>query len=170
MALGAGLSACRAKGRSDSAPDGQAAREELAPGALMAYGAGGGGSGKSSHVTVFADGRVERTERGRPSPPVRVPVTSVERLAADLASTGVFAQTDGTWALSSARADGGGATLVVRDGAGRVHTYHWEWGATAPAPVERALDVGGAFASEVEREHPSPRCACVPGDPLCSCL
>lgn len=139
-------------------------------GAIMAYGTGGGITGKSSYLTVFADGRVERSERGRPSPPVRLPVTSVEKLAADLAATGVFAQTDGTWAPSRVRPDGGGATLVVRDSAGTVHTYDRESGATAPAAVERALQVGGAFASEVEREHPSPRCACVPGDPLCSCL
>ncbi|MDB5214324.1 MAG: hypothetical protein JWO86_2251 [Myxococcaceae bacterium] len=105
-----------------------------------------------------------------PAPPVRVPVTRIEKLAADLASTGVFAQKDGTREPSSPVPDGGGADLVVRDTAGAVHAYSWATGATAPAAVERALQVGGAFASEVERQHPRTPCACRPGDPLCACL
>jgi hypothetical protein len=136
----------------------------------MTYGYAGGSTGKFSRMTVFADGRVERTEAGRPMPPVRMPIARVERLAADLASTGVFAQKDGTWEPSRPVPDGGGADLVVRDEAGAVHAYHWATGVTAPAAVERALQVGGAFASEVERLHPRPPCACQAGDPLCSCL
>ncbi|MDB4937212.1 MAG: hypothetical protein JWP87_4184 [Labilithrix sp.] len=179
MALAATLSAC--KGRRDPAPDGdgqapapdgdgQAPGAELPPAALMTYGSGGGATGRFSQMTVFADGRVEGTERGRPTPPVRVPFTRVEKLAADLASTGVFAQKDGTWEPSRPVPDGGGAHLIVRDKAGSVHAFSWGAGATAPAAVERALQVGGAFASEVERQHPRTPCACQAGDPLCSCL
>jgi hypothetical protein len=134
----------------------------------MTYQGGGGFKGEVFHMTVFADGRVERT--GRPEPPLRVPIARVEKLAADLASTGVFAEKDGTWAPSQPVPDGGGAGLIVRDKAGAVHAYHWAAGATAPAAVERALQVGGGFASEVEREHPRTPCACQPGDPLCACL
>lgn len=175
VALAATLSAC--KGRRDSAPDaapdddGQAVRAEpppeLPPGALMIYNSGGGMTGGGPRMTVFADGRVER---GRPALLARVPVARIEKLAADLATTGVFAQKDGTWEPRHPRPDGGGADLVVRDTAGAVHTYRWESGATAPAAVERALQVGGAFASEVERQHPRPLCACEAGDPLCACL
>jgi hypothetical protein len=120
-------------------------------------------------MTVFADGRVEGTESGRPTPPVHVPVTRIEKLAVDLASTSVFAQKDGTWAPSRPVPDGSGADLIVRDKAGAIHAYHWEAGATAPAVVERAIQVAGAFVSEVERQHARPPCACQPGDPLCAC-
>ncbi len=136
----------------------------------MAYSAGGGSTGKSSHLTVFADGRVELTYSGRPMLPVRVPAARIEKLAADLASTGVFAQKDGTWEPSRPVADGVGAGLTVRDETGAVHGYQWATGATAPPVVMRAMEVGGGFASEVEREHPRPLCGCVAGDPLCSCL
>ena len=163
MALAATLSAC--KQRRDSAP-----RAELPPGALMTYGGGGGLTGKVSRMTVFADGRVEGTESGRPTPPVHVPITRIEKLAVDLASTGVFTQKDGTWAPSRPVPDGSGAELIVRDKAGAVHAYHSETGATAPAVVERAIQVAGAFASEVEGQHLRTPCACQPGDPLCSCL
>lgn len=176
MALAAALSACKA--RRDSAPDaapdrdGEAPRAELPPGALMTYWQNMGFTGAVTHMTVFTDGRVERVagavER-RPMPLVRVPVTRVEKLAADLASTGVFAQKDGRWAPSKPVPDGGGDGLVVRDDAGAVRAYSWAAGATAPAAVERALQVGGAFASEVERAHPRTPCACDAGDPLCAC-
>jgi hypothetical protein len=136
----------------------------------MIYQGGSGMTGDLSHWTVFADGRVERTPSRRPDPPLRVPIARVEKLAADLASTSVFAEQDGTWAPSRPVPDGGGAGLIVRDNAGAVHAYHWAAGATAPATVERALQVGGGFASEVEREHPRTPCACQPGDPLCACL
>jgi hypothetical protein len=63
MALLAGLSACKARGR--SAPD--APEPALAPGALMDYAGSGGIAGKTTHVTVFADGRVEgRSDRAPP--------------------------------------------------------------------------------------------------------
>jgi hypothetical protein len=174
MALAATLGAC--KGRRDSAPDpapdgdGQAPGAELPPGALMTYGSGGGFTGKVSHMTVFADGRVEGKGFGRSTPPVRVPVTRVEKLAADLASTGVFAEKDGRWAPSRPVADGVGEKLILRDTAGAVRAYSWAPGATAPAAVERAIEVGGAFASEVERQHPRTACARQAGDPLCACV
>lgn len=160
------------KGRSHSAPegDGQAPRAELAPGALMIYQGGSGMTGDLFHLTVFVDGRVERTPSGRPESQLRVPIARVEKLAADLASTGVLAEKDGTWAPSRPVPDGGGAGLIVRDNAGAVHAYDWAAGATAPAAVERALRVCAEFASEVQREHPRSPCACQPGDPLCACL
>lgn len=102
-------------------------------------------------------------------PRVRVPVSRVDKLASELASTGIFAEKDGRWAPDQPVADGGSAWLIVRADSGAVHGYAWAAGAPAPAAVERALGVGGAFASEVEREHPIPPCACRPGDPLCAC-
>ncbi len=172
-AVSASASAC--KGRGDTAPDGeapdaQAPRVELAPGALMTYSSGGGSTGKTIRLTVFADGRVEGERSQKPMPPARVPVARVEKLAADLVATGVFAEKDGSWRPSRTVPDGGGSKLVVRDKAGTVHVYDAETGGTAPDAVVRAMALGSVFAAEVEREHPIPPCACQPGDPLCSCF
>jgi hypothetical protein len=166
MAMMMGLSAC--KGRRDSAPDGQGPPEELAPGALMIYASGGGATGRTTHVTVFADGRVEGRESLQTAAShARVPAARVEKLAADLAATGVFALKDGSWLPSRPVADGSGALILVRDRAGAVHAYEWASGAKAPDAVARAMDVGGAFATEFSVPK---TCACEAGDPLCSCL
>lgn len=162
LAMMAVLSAC--KGRGD------APQAELAPGAVMTYASGGGIAGKTTLVTVFADGRVEGAKSaGMPRPPVRVPVARVEKLATDLAATGVFAQKDGSWTPRRPVPDGFGSKIVLRDKTGAVHAYDSATGATAPDAVVRAMQVGGGFAAEVERENPNPPCACQPGDPLCAC-
>jgi hypothetical protein len=169
VGLVTGLSACKAGGK--SAPDAQTTQTEpaLAPGALMTYSQGGGITGKTTRVTVFADGRVEGKASPRnPRPQVRLPAARVEKLAAELAATGVFTEKDGAWRPSGQVADGIGARLAVRDQAGGVHVYESASGAKAPAAVDRALEVGRAFAAEVE--PPEVPCACQPGDPRCSCL
>ena len=141
---------------------------KLPTGALMQYGRGGGISGETIRMTLFADGRVERKVRNRPAPPVHVPVIRVEKLSADLASTGIFAQQDGTWKPGYQVADGVGSSLTVRDKAGAVHVFARSTGGTPPEAIERALEIAGAFDREVAL--PETPCACQPGDPLCSCL
>ena len=170
IAMTACLGACKA---ADPAPDARApdaaSVPALAPDAFMAYGSGGGITGASAHLTVFADGRVERTVSRRPRPLVRVPVARVEQLAADLAATGIFSRPSGSWTPSSPVADGVRSELIVRDKAGAVHSYESATGARAPDTVQRALGVGNAFAGEIEDQDPRVPCACQPGDPLCAC-
>jgi len=170
MAVAAAFCACKKEPLEKERAEETAAAPgaKLPAGALMQYGAGGGISGKTTRVTVFADGRVERTVRRRPAPPLHVPVIRVEKLAADLASTGIFAEQDGTWRPAGRMSDGFGSGLTVRDKAGAVHVFHQSGDATVPAAVERALDIAGAFDREVA--VPETPCACQPGDPLCSCL
>jgi len=168
LTLAVGLSAC--KSTSDSAPDAEASapRPVLAPDVLMVYRSGGGISGTSFRLTVFADGRVERTDSRQPMPQVRVPVARVQKLTADLAATGVFAVKDGTWEPPDPVSDSISVAVVARDHAGAVHFYETT-GGTAPDTVQRALRIGRAFAREVETQNPRPPCACQPGDRQCAC-
>lgn len=170
MAVAAAFCACKKQPlETGPAADADAAPGARLPaGALLKYSRGGGIRGETIRTTVFADGRVERTVRNRPAPPVHVPVIRVEKLAADLASTGVFAEQDGTLQPGSPVADGVGAGLTVRDKAGAVHVFHISTGRTSTAAVDRAFDIAGAFDSEVAL--PETPCACQPGDPRCSCL
>ena len=168
MAVAAAFCACK-KQPMETGPDADAAPGARLPaGALLKYSRGGGITGETIRTVVFADGRVERTVRSRPAPPVHVPVIRVEKLAADLASTGVFAQQDGTWKPGYQGADGVGSSLTVRDKAGAVHAFDRSTGGTPPDAIKRALEIAGAFDSEVAL--PETPCACQPGDPRCSCL
>ncbi len=132
---------------------------ELAPGAVMDFGGGGGIAGETTHLTVFADGRVERARRPTP---VRVPVARIEKLASDLAETGVFAQKDGRWKPPRPVPDGFGYRIVVRDKVGTLHAYEWSTGEAAPDAVVRAVRVGQRSRRKSSAKIPSRRASAWP--------
>jgi hypothetical protein len=172
VVLGAASGAC--KQRAEPAPDkdyeSAPPGPHVKPGAVMSYGSGGGIAGNTIEVTAFADGRVERRTNRTKLTTLQMPVALVQKLASDLEATGVLAQKDGRWGPDGGVSDGVGSSIVLRDKTGAAHQYSSTSGGTAPDAVTRALALGHVFVAEVEMRHPIPRCACVAGDPLCSCL